>query len=300
MPSPAASWPSPRRSTVRRVGTGRQLVHLGEPGRRRWCPSRSPTPRRPGRCCAAPATSASACSPTTTTTCAPARRPRGAPLRRASRVHATDEGAVAARRRRRRRSTAPSTGRSRPATTRSSCSRLHAVERPRTTSRRWCSTAAASHASRPTSRRPSETKGPAMTHVSSAAAPEAVTPPSARRVALASAVGATIEWYDFFLYGTAAGLVFDKLFFNGLDGPAAQFAAFGTFAVGFLARPVGGLHLRPLRRPDRPQEDAAAHAGDHGRRHGGDRAAAVVRRDRRVGADPAGRAAGPPGHRRRR
>src|SRR6185436_11970936 len=52
---------------------------------------------------------------------------------------------------------------------------------------------------------------------------------------------ATIGWYDFFLYGTAAGLVFDKLFFNGLDGPAAQFAAFGTFAVGFLARPVGGF-----------------------------------------------------------
>src|SRR5690242_13017857 len=65
--------------------------------------------------------------------------------------------------------------------------------------------------------------------------------PSPRRVAMASAVGATIAWYDFFLYGTAAGLVFDKLFFNGLDGPAAQFAAFGTFAVGFLARPVGGL-----------------------------------------------------------
>ncbi|RYU12813.1 MFS transporter [Nocardioides iriomotensis] len=66
-------------------------------------------------------------------------------------------------------------------------------------------------------------------------------PPSPQRVAMASAVGATIEWYDFFLYGTAAGLVFDKLFFNGLDGPAAQFAAFGTFAVGFLARPVGGF-----------------------------------------------------------
>ena len=66
-------------------------------------------------------------------------------------------------------------------------------------------------------------------------------PPTPRRVALASAVGATIEWYDFFLYGTAAGLVFDKLYFNGLDGPAAQFAAFATFAVGFLARPVGGL-----------------------------------------------------------
>jgi len=66
-------------------------------------------------------------------------------------------------------------------------------------------------------------------------------PPTPRRVALASAVGATIEWYDFFLYGTAAGLVFDKLYFNGLDGPAAQLAAFATFAVGFLARPVGGL-----------------------------------------------------------
>lgn len=65
--------------------------------------------------------------------------------------------------------------------------------------------------------------------------------PSPRRVALAAAVGATIEWYDFFLYGTAAGLVFDKLYFNGLSGSAATFAAFGTFAVGFLARPVGGL-----------------------------------------------------------
>src|SRR3954463_331631 len=65
--------------------------------------------------------------------------------------------------------------------------------------------------------------------------------PTPRKVALASAVGATIEWYDFFLYGTAAGLVFGQLFFNGLSGPAAQFAAFGTFAVGFLARPVGGF-----------------------------------------------------------
>src|SRR6478752_8375391 len=66
-------------------------------------------------------------------------------------------------------------------------------------------------------------------------------PPTPRRVALASAVGATIEWYDFFLYGTAAGLVFEKLFFSGLSGPAAQFASFGTFAVGFLARPIGGF-----------------------------------------------------------
>jgi GNAT superfamily N-acetyltransferase len=67
------------------------------------------------------------------------------------------------------------------------------------------------------------------------------TAPTPQRVALASAVGATIEWYDFFLYGTAAAVVFDKLYFNGLDGPAAQFAAFATFAVGFFARPIGGL-----------------------------------------------------------
>ena len=61
---------------------------------------------------------------------------------------------------------------------------------------------------------------------------------SPRRVAVASAVGATIEWYDFFLYGTAAGLVFDKLFFNGLDGPVVQFAAFGTFgSASSPARP---------------------------------------------------------------
>src|SRR6476469_3561465 len=73
------------------------------------------------------------------------------------------------------------------------------------------------------------------------ALPEPTVPPSARRVAMASAVGATIEWYDFFLYGTAAGLVFEKLFFSGLSGPAAQFASFATFAVGFLARPIGGF-----------------------------------------------------------
>lgn len=70
---------------------------------------------------------------------------------------------------------------------------------------------------------------------------DAVDGPSARRVSLAAAVGATIEWYDFFLYGTAAGLVFDKLYFSGLDGSAATFASFGTFAVGFVARPIGGL-----------------------------------------------------------
>jgi metabolite-proton symporter len=61
------------------------------------------------------------------------------------------------------------------------------------------------------------------------------------RVVLASLVGTTIEWYDFFLYGTAAALVFDKLFFPELDPTAGRMAAFATYAVGFFARPVGGV-----------------------------------------------------------
>jgi MFS transporter, MHS family, shikimate and dehydroshikimate transport protein len=66
-------------------------------------------------------------------------------------------------------------------------------------------------------------------------------PASTRRVVLASFVGTTIEWYDFFLYGTAAALVFNKLFFTNLDPLAGTMAAFGTYAVGFFARPLGGI-----------------------------------------------------------
>lgn len=72
-------------------------------------------------------------------------------------------------------------------------------------------------------------------------APSITKSASLRRIAVASSVGAIIEWYDFFLYGTAAGLIFDKLYFGALSGTAATFASFGTFAVGFLARPIGGL-----------------------------------------------------------
>jgi metabolite-proton symporter len=62
-----------------------------------------------------------------------------------------------------------------------------------------------------------------------------------RRVVLASFIGTTIEWYDFFLYGTASALVFGKLFFTQLDAFAATMASFGTYAVGFFARPLGGI-----------------------------------------------------------
>lgn len=61
-----------------------------------------------------------------------------------------------------------------------------------------------------------------------------------RSVILASFIGTTIEWYDFFLYGTAAALVFNKLFFPTLDPLAGTLSAYGTFAVGFVARPLGG------------------------------------------------------------
>ena len=65
--------------------------------------------------------------------------------------------------------------------------------------------------------------------------------PSVRRVVLASFVGTAIEWYDFVLYGTAAALVFNKLFFPNVDPLAGTMAAFATYAVGFFARPFGGI-----------------------------------------------------------
>ncbi|MGI5130316.1 MFS transporter [Pseudonocardia sp. CA-107938] len=64
---------------------------------------------------------------------------------------------------------------------------------------------------------------------------------SPRTVLLASLVGTTVEWYDFFLYATAAGLVFPKLFFPVGNELVGSLLAFGTFAVGFVARPVGGV-----------------------------------------------------------
>lgn len=58
---------------------------------------------------------------------------------------------------------------------------------------------------------------------------------------LASLVGTTIEWYDFFLYGTAAALIFNKIFFPAFDPIVGTLAAFATYSVGFFARPLGGI-----------------------------------------------------------
>ncbi len=58
---------------------------------------------------------------------------------------------------------------------------------------------------------------------------------------VASMLGTTIEWYDFFLYGTAAALIFNKIFFPAFDPLMGTLAAFATYSVGFFARPLGGI-----------------------------------------------------------
>jgi MHS family shikimate/dehydroshikimate transporter-like MFS transporter len=71
--------------------------------------------------------------------------------------------------------------------------------------------------------------------------PTAPTPVNIRKVAMASAIGCTIEWYDFFLYNTFAALVFNKLFFPSFDPLVGTMLAYATALVGFIARPVAGV-----------------------------------------------------------
>ena len=62
-----------------------------------------------------------------------------------------------------------------------------------------------------------------------------------RRVAIASCIGTTVEWYDFFIYATASALVFNKLFFPSFDPLVGSLVALATYAAGFFVRPIGGL-----------------------------------------------------------
>jgi metabolite-proton symporter len=80
-----------------------------------------------------------------------------------------------------------------------------------------------------------------MPHTQTAGGAIPVDMRSIRPVILASFIGTTIEWYDFFLYGTAAALVFNRLFFPNVDPLTGTLSSFGTFAVGFVARPLGGV-----------------------------------------------------------
>jgi MHS family shikimate/dehydroshikimate transporter-like MFS transporter len=71
--------------------------------------------------------------------------------------------------------------------------------------------------------------------------PKELNDPKLRRVIWSSLIGATIEWYDFFLYGVVAGIVFNKLFFPNSDPLVSTLLAYTTFAVGFVTRPLGGV-----------------------------------------------------------
>jgi MFS transporter, MHS family, shikimate and dehydroshikimate transport protein len=80
-----------------------------------------------------------------------------------------------------------------------------------------------------------------MAETSSVAGGIVVSPNRLRHVMMAAAVGSALEWYDFFIYGTASALVFGDLFFPKFDADIGTLAAYATFAVGFIARPFGGL-----------------------------------------------------------
>jgi MFS transporter, MHS family, shikimate and dehydroshikimate transport protein len=69
---------------------------------------------------------------------------------------------------------------------------------------------------------------------------ETSVPSQMRHIVWASVIGTMIEWYDFLIYGTAAALVFNKLFFPSFDPVVGTLAAFATYAIGFVARPLGG------------------------------------------------------------
>jgi len=66
---------------------------------------------------------------------------------------------------------------------------------------------------------------------------------SPRKAAFASWIGSAVEYYDFFIYGTAAALVFGKIFFPSIDPQLATVAAFATFGVAYIARPFGAVIL---------------------------------------------------------
>lgn len=79
-----------------------------------------------------------------------------------------------------------------------------------------------------------------MTTANAQAAPTR-TPAMARRAKWGSFIGTAIEWYDFYLYGTAAALVFNQVFFTDFDGPTGTLLSLMTFSAGFIARPLGGI-----------------------------------------------------------
>jgi MFS family permease len=64
-----------------------------------------------------------------------------------------------------------------------------------------------------------------------------------RKAAFASWIGSAVEYYDFFIYGTAAAIVFGKIFFPSIDPKLGTVAAFATFGVGYVSRPIGAFFM---------------------------------------------------------
>lgn len=107
-----------------------------------------------------------------------------------------------------------------------------------------------------------------------------------RKVAIATIVGTTVEWYDFYLYATMASIVFGTIFFPNVDSQLATLSAFATFAVGFIARPIGGIvfgHLAPW-----SQEGAGDHLRADGHIHLLHRSPSYLLNDRYLGTHLAG------------
>ncbi len=111
---------------------------------------------------------------------------------------------------------------------------------------------------------------------------------SPRQILTASLMGTAIEFFDFYIYATAAVLVFPALFFPTADPATGTLASLATFAIAFLARPIGSARVRPLRRPRRPEEHAGGRPAHDGHLDGGHRPRADLRHHRHRGADPAG------------
>src|SRR6202000_3541677 len=76
-----------------------------------------------------------------------------------------------------------------------------------------------------------------------------------RRAVVASAVGTTIEWYDFLIYSTVTGLFFNKVYFPGSDPWIGTLQAFGVYFIGFVARPGGAMIFGPYGERIGPQGD---------------------------------------------